>query len=128
VQARIVAITEEMTRALGFGPWLRLDGRLDSRVPDQVAEEMLAVLREGLSNVARHAGASQVDVSVETGARLVLSVRDNGRGISADGPRSGLANLAARAGRLGGTLRVSTAEGGGTSLVWSVPLGPAAAA
>ena len=55
VQARIAAIAEEMTRALGFAPWLRMDGRLDARVPAGVAEEMLAVLREALSNVARHA-------------------------------------------------------------------------
>jgi signal transduction histidine kinase len=122
LQARIVAIAEEMTRALGFAPWLRMDGRLDSRVPDHVAREMLAVLREALSNVARHAGASQVDVDVETGGRLALRVRDNGTGIGAPGPRSGLANLAERAGRLGGTLRVVAADGGGTELAWSVPL------
>jgi signal transduction histidine kinase len=124
VQARVVTITEEMTRALGFAPWLRMDGRLDARVPGPVAEEMLAALREGLSNVARHAGASQVDVSVETGSHLVLAVRDNGRGMTEPGPRSGLANLAQRAGRLGGTLRVTGEEGGGTALVWRVPLVP----
>jgi len=100
-----------MTRALGFAPWLRMDGRLDARVPGHVAQEMLAVLREALSNVARHAAASQADVSVETGAaRLVLMVRDNGIGIREPGPRSGLANLAERAERLGGSLRVTAAE------------------
>ena len=129
-QARIVAIAEEMTRALGFAPWLRMDGRLDARVPAHVAEEMLAALREGLSNVARHASARQVDVSVETGSHLVLTVRDDGRGISEPGPCSGLANLADRASRLGGTLRVTSANndaGGGTELVWSVPLSAGAA-
>ena len=90
VQARIAAITEEMTRALGFAPWLRMDGRLDARVPARVAEEMLAVLREALSNVARHAAARRVDVSVETGSHLTLTVRDHGPGfppdILAEGP------------------------------------------
>jgi signal transduction histidine kinase len=122
VQAQIVAIAEEMTRAMGFAPWLRMDGRLDSRVPANVAEEMLAVLREALSNVARHAAASQVDVTVTTGSRLVLSVLDNGQGIAEPGPRSGLANLAERARALGGTLQVSTAAQGGTELTWTVPL------
>jgi signal transduction histidine kinase len=122
VQARIAAITEEMTRALGFAPWLRMDGRLDARVPAHVAEEMLAVLREALSNVARHAAARRVDVSVETGSHLTLTIRDDGRGIGQPGPRSGLANLADRAGSLGGTLSVAAAEGGGTEVTWSVPL------
>ena len=122
VQARIVAITEEMTRALGFAPGLRMDGRLDSRVPAYVAEEMLAALREGLSNVARHARASHVDVSLATGTHLVLSVRDNGQGFTAAGPRSGLANLAERARRLGGTLQVTGTPDGGTELTWGVPL------
>jgi signal transduction histidine kinase len=125
VQARIAAITEEMTRALGFAPWLRMDGRLDARVPARVAEEMLAVLREALSNVARHAAARRVDVTAETGSHLTLTVRDDGRGIGPPGPRSGLANLADRAGALGGTLSVAEAEGGGTEVTWSVPL-PAA--
>jgi signal transduction histidine kinase len=125
VQARIAAITEEMTRALGFAPWLRMDGRLDARVPSRVAEEMLAVLREALSNVARHAAARRVDVTAETGSHLTLTVRDDGRGIGPPGPRSGLANLADRAGALGGTLSVAEAEGGGTEVTWSVPL-PAA--
>jgi signal transduction histidine kinase len=122
VQARIAAITEEMTRALGFAPWLRMDGRLDARVPAYVAEEMLAVLREALSNAARHAAARRVDVTVETGSQLTLTVRDDGRGIGPPGPRSGLANLADRASRLGGTLSVAAAEGGGTEVSWSVPL------
>jgi signal transduction histidine kinase len=126
VQSRIAAIAEEMTRALGFAPWLRMDGRLDTRVPVEVAEEMLAVLREALSNVARHAAARRVDVSVETASHLTLTVRDDGQGISEPGARSGLANLADRAGALGGTLRVAAAEGGGTELVWRVPLPPAA--
>jgi signal transduction histidine kinase len=128
VQARSVAVAEEMSAGLGFAPWLRMDGRLDSRVPGDVAEELLAALREALSNVARHAAASQVDVTVEAGSLLVLAVRDNGVGIGEPGPRSGLANLAQRAGQLGGTLRLTAAPGGGTELTWSVPLPGARAA
>jgi GAF domain-containing protein len=126
VQARIVAIVEEMTGTAAFAPSLRMDGRLDSRVPPEVAEEMLAALREALSNAARHSGASRVGITVESGPELVLTVQDNGAGISRAGRPSGLANLAERAAGLGGTLLVAAVPGGGTELRWRVPL-PAAA-
>jgi signal transduction histidine kinase len=80
------------------------------------------VLREALSNVARHAGASRVSVAVTGGSDLTLTVRDDGSGIKGSTRRSGLGNLADRAGELGGTLRVGPAEGGGTELQWRVPL------
>ena len=122
VRSRIAAIAEEMTGLLGFAPSLRMDGRLDSHVPGEIAEHMLVALREALSNVARHAGATRVHVDIGAGADLVLQVRDDGTGIKATTRRSGLANLSERAGQLGGTLRTSRAGGGGTELEWRVPL------
>jgi len=89
---------------------------------------VLAVLREALSNVARHAGASQADVTVDVGQDGVLSVlvADDGTGIPAEGRRSGLRNLADRAAKLGGELRLGPAEPGalrpGTRLEWRVPV------
>jgi len=87
---------------------------------------VLAVLREALSNAARHSGATRVDVTVDTDADGVLSVlvRDNGRGIQETSRRSGLANMADRAAELGGRLRVAAADGGGTELEWRVPVPP----
>jgi signal transduction histidine kinase len=84
---------------------------------------MLAVLREALSNVAKHAAASSacVEVSVEPD-RAQLSVTDDGVGIPEGGRRSGLANLAARAKDLGGTCTVAPADKQGTRVVWQVPL------
>jgi signal transduction histidine kinase len=111
-----------MTDALGFAPSLRLVGPLDDRVPADVAEHLLSALREALSNAARHAAASWVDVTVETGSELVLRVIDDGSGIGPGTRRSGLANLAERAESLGGRLQVGTAEGGGTELDWRVPV------
>jgi signal transduction histidine kinase len=122
VRARILAVVDEMTHALGFAPALRLAGPIDALVPDHLADQMLAALREALANVAKHAQASRADVTVEAGTGLVLVVRDNGVGLTRTGRRSGLANLAERAAELGGTLRVATAEGGGTELEWRVPL------
>jgi signal transduction histidine kinase len=122
VRSRILVVMEEMTDPLGFVPALRLAGPIDTLVPPDLASQMLAALREGLANVAKHAQASRADVTVEAGTNLVLVVRDNGVGLTATGRRSGLANLAERAAELGGTLRAATAEGGGTELEWRVPL------
>ena len=122
VRARILALIEEMTISLGFAPSVRMDERLDALVPAQTAEHMLAVLREALSNVARHAEAGRVSVARRGRLDLTLTVRDDGTGMKRSSRRSGLGNLADRARQLGGTLRVGAAEGGGTELEWRVPL------
>jgi signal transduction histidine kinase len=111
-----------MTGPLGFAPSLSLSGGLDDQVPAGIGGQALHALREGLSNVARHAGASRVDVTVEAGRDLVVVVRDDGSGMKASTRRSGLANLAERARQLGGTLHVGSAGDGGTELRWQVPL------
>jgi signal transduction histidine kinase len=121
-RARILAIVGELTESLGFAPSVRMEERLDTLVSAEMAEQLLAVLREALSNVARHADASRVSVAVRAGSDLTLTVRDNGRGMKGSTRRSGLANLADRASKLGGALRVGPAEGGGTELQWRVPL------
>jgi signal transduction histidine kinase len=126
LRADIVALADEMAESLGFAPALRLGSGLDSHATAELSEQVLAVLREALSNAARHSGATRVDVTVDTpaaGAATVL-VRDNGRGIQDMGRRSGLANMADRAEKLGGQLRVSPADGGGTELEWKVPVPP----
>jgi signal transduction histidine kinase len=122
LRTRILGVVEEMTEPLGFAPALRLAGPLDSQVPAGLAGQLLAALREALANVAKHAQASRADVAVEAGADLVLSVRDNGIGLAGATRRSGLANLTERAGECGGAMRVATAAGGGTELLWRVPL------
>jgi signal transduction histidine kinase len=122
VRGRILGVIEEMTDSLGYPPGLRMAGQLDTRVPVPVAEQLLAALREALANTAKHAKASRVDVTVEAGTDLVLTVRDNGTGLGKPTRRSGLANLAERAAELGGTLRATEAKGGGTELKWRVPL------
>ena len=122
VRARLLGVAAEMTESLGFAPSLRMDEQLDTQVPVEIADHLLAVLREALSNVARHAGASRVTVSVTAGPELALVVRDDGRGMGETSRRSGLANLADRADKLGGTLRVRPADSGGTELEWRAPL------
>ena len=112
----------EARESLGFTPQLRTRGPL-SVVPPQLGAELVAVLREGLSNAARHAEASNVGVTVVTGSDVELVVEDDGVGIP-DGVtrRSGLANLAQRAAANGGTFEATKGDRGGTRLVWRVPL------
>ena len=120
---RILDVASEMTGPLGFAPSLSLSGGLDEQVPAEIADQALHALREALSNAARHARASRVDVTVEAGRDLVLVVSDDGSGMRASARRSGLGNLAERARQLGGTLRVGAAGDRGTELRWQVPLG-----
>jgi signal transduction histidine kinase len=122
LRARVLQVADEMERVLGFPPTLQLDGRLDDGVPEDVGEQLLTALREALSNVARHSGASTVDVQVSAGAELALTVRDNGSGFKENGRRSGLANMEQRATKLGGSLQIASQPGGGTKLNWLVPL------
>jgi signal transduction histidine kinase len=126
-RADIVHMVEEMTAMLGFTPSLRLGAGLRTLNSEELTEQVLAVLREALSNMARHAGASRADVTVDVGQDGILSVlvADDGTGIPAEGRRSGLRNLADRAAKLGGELRLDPADSAaprpGTRLEWRVP-------
>ena len=121
---RLVAIVDSVTAALRCLPTIRFVGPVDAAVTDELALDLEAVLREALSNVARHAAAHAVQVKVMAAdGRLVLDVTDDGRGLGEPTRRSGLDTIARRAQRHGGTLRFSTPEGGGTCLTWDVPLG-----
>jgi signal transduction histidine kinase len=122
VRARILYVAQEMAAALGYAPSLQLDGAIDTAVPEQIAEHLLTAIRESLSNAARHSAATSVAVTVQVGDNLVLTVRDNGVGITPGGRRSGLRNLEQRAAGLGGSLVIKPVDSGGTELIWRVPL------
>jgi signal transduction histidine kinase len=121
----IFAQVDSARASLGFDPELRFEGLVDSLVSDKVAEHLLSVLREALSNVAQHAQASRAEVLVEVGTDtgLLLRVTDNGRGLhSAPTPGRGLHNLDERAAQLGGDFSASSRPDGGTVVEWRVPL------
>lgn len=123
LRTQIVELVEQARDHLGFMPALTLEGPLEQQVPDDAGGHLLAVLREALSNIVRHAHATQADVSVRaTGDQLGLTVRDNGVGLPESGRRSGLRNLEERARRLGGSFEVASRQTGGTVLTWTVPL------
>ncbi|MFJ6551844.1 GAF domain-containing protein [Streptomyces luteogriseus] len=123
LRSKLLAETDQAAETLGFTPALRMTGLLDTDVPAEHAEHVLAVLRETLSNTARHAHASAVEVTAETdGTRLRLRVADNGSGIDpAVNRRSGLDNLRRRATDLGGSLTITPNQPTGTVVEWTVP-------
>lgn len=124
VHEQVVDVLAESSRALGFEPELTLAGGTQGSVPTDVAEHLLVVVREGLSNVAKHAQATEASVHVEIGDDVVVRVVDNGVGIAArsdGGPLGyGLRNMRERARATGGELELVEGLEGGTVLEWRV--------
>ncbi|MFC4062612.1 GAF domain-containing protein [Planomonospora corallina] len=128
LRARIVELVESSRGHLGFMPGLRMEGPLDVEVPEPLAEHLLEVLREALSNILRHAKAGRAEVTAEVaGRQLVLTISDNGVGLPEDVRGGSLSALAERAAGLGGSFATASPPEGGTRLEWSVPLDAAAA-
>jgi signal transduction histidine kinase len=100
---------------------VRMSGAVDSLVTGELATDVEAVVREAVSNVARHAGAQHVTTTLDVADDVVVEVVDDGRGLDERAPRSGLRNLEQRARERGGDLTVVTLPDGGTRLRWFVP-------
>ena len=124
---RLIAIVDSLTPALSCLPTVRFTGPVEGSVDTDLAGDLEAVLREALSNVARHANASSVQVLVEvSGDRLVLHVIDDGRGVGEPERASGLEHMRRRAARHGGELVLRCGATHGTHLRWDVELDTAA--
>jgi signal transduction histidine kinase len=114
----------DVVRRVTEGRALRRDVRVRGPVEDLPAHlvpDLVAVVRELVTNVVRHAGARRVTVTLtadDDGVRVVVT--DDGRGLDPAAARSGLANLADRAERRGGRLTVPP-RASGTQVRWSVP-------
>jgi two-component system, NarL family, sensor histidine kinase DevS len=97
---------------------------VDSAVPEDIVPELLAALREALSNVARRAHATAVRVSVcAADGEVLLQVEDDGTGMDVSGARGGVVNMGERAHDFGGTFEVGPGAAGGTVVIWRVPIG-----
>ncbi|MCW2601178.1 MAG: histidine kinase [Frankiales bacterium] len=122
LRARVLEVVDAGEELLGFAPSLRLSGLLDTTVPEHLVDDVVCVLREALSNAARHAKATAVSVLVEASDDVVVRVVDDGVGVPLGGRRSGLRNLAERAALAGGRFAAQPGATGGTDLLWRAPL------
>jgi len=124
LRADIRGLAKEYTATFGFAPIVDLLGPVDSAVPTELRPEVLAVVREALSNAARHAHATEVQVEVDVREGILrITIGDDGIGIGETTRRSGLRNLRERAEAHDGRLEVRPNEPHGTILQWMVPLG-----
>lgn len=105
----------------GYLPGLSIDGRL-SDIPAEIENDILAVIREGLSNITRHSGATDASVAIKVTDEILITIDDNGVGIPEDAPLSGLSNLGQRAHTHRGIFTTDNRSPNGTHLRWRVPL------
>lgn len=121
---RAASLLRAAATASGFQPRMFFDGPIDTTVPDAIAADLLATMGEALTNVARHAEAKCVDVSVVVADDVTLTVIDDGIGPPAHGVTAGrgLNNMKSRAQRHDGMMRLAAGRDGGTVLTWRVPL------
>ncbi|MFC6286309.1 GAF domain-containing sensor histidine kinase [Nocardioides sp. GCM10027113] len=123
LRAEIRTLVRDYVPVLGFTPTVQTSGPIDTAVPPDVRDQLLPVLREAVSNVARHALADHADVEVSVGDHeLQLVVADDGVGMGQGQRESGLRNVRRRALDLGGTFEVRPGDPRGTTVVWRVPL------
>jgi signal transduction histidine kinase len=121
----VVELNEEMASSLGMRPEIIFRGPVDNTIPQHVADHLLAVLREALTNVGKHAQATDCIVTISVADDVSLEVHDNGTGFAlplVNGAGLGLVNLRNRAEKLRGTFDIQADPDGGTRLLWRVPV------
>ena len=127
IRDHVITLVRELDPVVGFEIQVSLEGPVDASISDLVGEHLLATLRESVTNIGRHANATEALVHlVVEGDQCRLTISDNGIGIGSSEPGGGhgLANLRRRAEKLNGSFFIEEAENGGTSLVWQVPVRP----
>jgi signal transduction histidine kinase len=123
LRSLVRALVKEYVPVLGFTPTVRILGPVDTAISSTLSQQLLAVLREALSNIARHAIADQAEVEIAASpSDLVLTVTDDGTGLPADRTESGLRNARRRANAHGGTLELMPGDPSGTVFRWRVPV------
>ncbi len=125
LRARVNSLVHELNPVVGFEVHVSFDGPVDSATSDEIAEHLLAVVREAVTNIGRHAEATKASLKLSCGNGFCrLEVSDNGRGVgvSDDHAGFGLPNMLRRAEKLHGTFSVESRTAGGTLLTWQVPL------
>ena len=123
LRSAVLAVVQQVAPSLESVPIVRFFGPTDTLIQGSLIGEVEAVVREALTNVAKHARAGEVILQVHAGGQeLIVEVTDDGVGIGSLQRRSGLDNLRRRAENLDGTLIVDTPSSGGTQLQWRIPM------
>ena len=124
LRAQVDDLIRQAEKGLGFRPATTLRGPIDAAVPDHIAVDLVAILREVLSNIARHAEATSAEITLNVGDDyLVLEIHDNGRAVDQAVDTGGLADLLRRTEEAhGGSLHITDRPGPGTRFGWRVPL------
>lgn len=125
LRERVIAEVDRAAESLSLRPSALFEGAVDALVPGNVADHVVAVVREGLSNAVRHAGDGVIAVEVAVASGQVqVKVSDQGPGLSPEGTarHSGLANLEQRAAEVGGGCELHGRPDGGAELRWWAPL------
>ena len=122
-RGRLLSVVAELAPVLGFTPSLDVEGPVETRVNEAVLEEIEGLLREVMANIALHADATAASVRLSTdGRRLTVTVSDNGSGLPAGAPLSGLARLRERVEELDGRLELAASPDGGLLVSWTIPI------
>lgn len=123
LSAQLTELVHDRARHLGFEPSLTIGNNID-HLPEFIADQLVATITEGMSNVVRHAEASSAEVSIKFDAEAVsLTICDDGKGLPDEPKRSGgLTNMMWRAAELGGSCSVGSNQPAGTRLEWCIPV------
>jgi signal transduction histidine kinase len=126
IRSRLAELVRDLSGIVGFEITLRFDGPVDSAISPNVSEHIVAVVRESVTNIEKHAHATAATILLSAHGTLCrLQVADNGHGLPADWPSNGgrgMVNIEGRAQSLDGTLGIVSAPDGGTILNWHVPI------
>lgn len=122
IREAIFALVEDASAKLPHTPTVHFSGPVDLVLTDALADDVVAVTREALMNIVKHADAQNTTVSLSLdGADVELRITDDGHGAPTGVHRSGIANLESRAFLRGGRFEFDSDQTG-TRLLWSVPV------
>ncbi len=123
LSGRILRVVQEAAQAAGFIPRIDLSGPVDDVVEGDIAEQLIPVLRESVSNAVQHSGSQEIQIRLAAqDGEVVRTVSDDGRGFANPVKTRGLDSLKNRAAGLGGTCTIDSVPGKGTVVTWTVPV------
>jgi signal transduction histidine kinase len=128
VRDNVLSLLQNLRPVVGFDVLTTFEGPVDAGIPDIISEHLLAVIREAITNIGRHARASKATVVIcASDGQCRLRIIDDGCGMAETNPAGhglglGLGNLQRRAEKLHGEFLIESPDAGGTILTWQVPL------